>query len=48
MSYIEFVRGTPLMIQVMFVYFGIGIFIDIPALISRVDCCFLELGGVCG
>ena len=33
-SYIEFVRGTPLMIQVMFVYFGIGIFIDIPALIA--------------
>ena len=33
-AYIEFVRGTPLMIQVMFVYFGIGIFIDIPALVA--------------
>ncbi|MHA3066048.1 ABC transporter substrate-binding protein/permease [Lacticaseibacillus saniviri] len=31
-AYIEFVRGTPLMIQVMFVYFGIGLIVDIPAL----------------
>ncbi|MGK4059403.1 ABC transporter substrate-binding protein/permease [Loigolactobacillus coryniformis] len=35
-AYIEFVRGTPLMIQVMFVYFGIGLFINIPALIAGI------------
>ncbi|WP_125980325.1 ABC transporter substrate-binding protein/permease [Loigolactobacillus iwatensis] len=35
-AYIEFVRGTPLMIQVMFVYFGIGLFINIPALTSGI------------
>ena len=35
-AYIEFVRGTPLMIQVMFVYFGIGMFVDIPALTAGI------------
>ncbi|WP_420805029.1 ABC transporter substrate-binding protein/permease [Lacticaseibacillus brantae] len=35
-SYIEFVRGTPLMIQIMFVYFGIGLLVDIPALVAGV------------
>ncbi|MFD1485735.1 ABC transporter substrate-binding protein/permease [Lacticaseibacillus baoqingensis] len=35
-AYIEFVRGTPLMIQVMFVYFGIGLFVDIPALTAGI------------
>lgn len=35
-AYIEFVRGTPLMIQVMFVYFGIGLFVNIPALIAGI------------
>ncbi|KRK34127.1 ABC transporter substrate-binding protein/permease [Loigolactobacillus bifermentans] len=35
-AYIEFVRGTPLMIQVMFVYFGIGLFINIPALTAGI------------
>jgi len=34
--YIEFVRGTPLMIQIMFVYFGIGLWINIPALLAGV------------
>lgn len=35
--YIEFVRGTPLMIQVMFVYFGIGLlWNDIPAFFAGV------------
>lgn len=35
--YIEFVRGTPLMIQVMFVYFGIGmLWNNIPALFAGV------------
>lgn len=43
-AYIEFVRGTPLMIQVMFVYFGIGIFIDIPALIAGIIAVSLNSG----
>lgn len=34
--YIEFVRGTPLMIQIMFVYFGIGLWVNIPALVAGV------------
>ncbi|MCS8582040.1 ABC transporter permease subunit [Latilactobacillus curvatus] len=34
--YIEFVRGTPLMIQIMFVYFGIGLWVNIPALLAGV------------
>ncbi|MFL2063210.1 ABC transporter substrate-binding protein/permease [Latilactobacillus sakei] len=34
--YIEFVRGTPLMIQIMFVYFGIGLWVNIPALFAGV------------
>ncbi|ANK60558.1 ABC transporter substrate-binding protein/permease [Loigolactobacillus backii] len=33
-AYVEFVRGTPLMVQIMFVYFGIGVFVNIPALIA--------------
>ncbi|KRL03217.1 ABC transporter substrate-binding protein/permease [Liquorilactobacillus capillatus] len=36
-AYIEFVRGTPLMVQVMFVYFGIGAIIQsLPALIAGI------------
>ncbi|KRL85539.1 ABC transporter substrate-binding protein/permease [Lacticaseibacillus pantheris] len=35
-AYIEFIRGTPLMIQVMFVYFGIGMVVSIPALVSGI------------
>ena len=35
--YIEFVRGTPLMVQVMFVYFGIGAIIQsLPALVAGI------------
>lgn len=35
--YIEFIRGTPLMVQVMFVYFGIGTVIQsLPALIAGI------------
>lgn len=35
--YIEFVRGTPLMVQVMFVYFGIGALIQsLPALVAGI------------
>lgn len=35
-AYIEFIRGTPLMVQIMFVYFGIGMVVQIPALISGI------------
>ncbi len=35
-AYIEFIRGTPLMVQVMFVYFGIGMVVQIPALVSGI------------
>lgn len=36
-AYIEFVRGTPLMVQVMFVYFGIGTVIQsMPALVAGI------------
>lgn len=35
--YIEFIRGTPMMVQVMFVYFGIGAVIQsLPALTSGI------------
>lgn len=35
--YIEFIRGTPMMVQVMFVYFGIGAIIQsLPALASGI------------
>lgn len=43
-AYIEFVRGTPLMIQVMFVYFGLGIFIEIPALTAGIIAVALNSG----
>ncbi|USS85350.1 ABC transporter substrate-binding protein/permease [Fructilactobacillus myrtifloralis] len=32
LSYVEVVRGTPMMVQVLLVYFGLGVFINIPAL----------------
>lgn len=35
-AYIEFIRGTPLMVQIMFVYFGIGMVVQIPALVSGI------------
>lgn len=36
-AYIEFIRGTPMMVQVMFVYFGIGELIqDIPAVVAGI------------
>lgn len=35
--YIEFIRGTPLMVQVMFVYFGVGAVIQsLPALVAGI------------
>lgn len=33
-AYVEFVRGTPLMVQVMFIYFGLGMFWDISAVVA--------------
>lgn len=35
-GFIEFIRGTPLMIQIMFVYFGIGVFVNIPAVFAGI------------
>ncbi|UQS83503.1 ABC transporter substrate-binding protein/permease [Bombilactobacillus thymidiniphilus] len=35
-AYIEFVRGTPLMVQLLFIYFGLGIVVNIPALLSGI------------
>ncbi|MBA1393168.1 amino acid ABC transporter permease, partial [Lactobacillus sp. XV13L] len=35
-SYIEFVRGTPLMAQVLFIYFGLGFLVDLPTLLSGI------------
>ena len=43
-SYIEFVRGTPLMIQVMFVYFGIGMIVNVPALLAGIIAVSLNSG----
>lgn len=34
--YIEFIRGSPLMVQIMFVYFGLGVLINIPALLAGI------------
>ncbi|USS87432.1 ABC transporter substrate-binding protein/permease [Fructilactobacillus hinvesii] len=31
-SYVEVVRGTPMMVQVLLVYFGLGVLVNIPAL----------------
>ncbi len=35
-AYIEFVRGTPLMVQLLFIYFGLGLIINIPAMLSGI------------
>ncbi|GAK48574.1 ABC transporter permease [Secundilactobacillus oryzae JCM 18671] len=43
-SYIEFVRGTPLMVQVLFVYFGVGVIVNLPALISGIIAVSLNSG----
>lgn len=34
--YIEFIRGTPELVQIMFVYFGLGAIVKIPALASGI------------
>ena len=33
-AYVTFVRGTPLMVQVMFIYFGIGTFYNVSAVVA--------------
>ena len=43
-AYVEFVRGTPLMIQIMFVYFAIGYLINLPALASGIIAVSLNSG----
>lgn len=43
-AYVEFVRGTPLMVQVMFVYFGVGIIVNLPALLSGIIAVSLNSG----
>lgn len=43
-AYVEFVRGTPMMIQVMFIYFAVGYLINIPALASGIIAVSLNSG----
>ncbi|MGV0168643.1 ABC transporter substrate-binding protein/permease [Furfurilactobacillus sp. WILCCON 0119] len=43
-SYIEFVRGTPLMVQILFIYFGLGVVVNIPALLSGIIAVSLNSG----
>ncbi|WP_421017446.1 ABC transporter substrate-binding protein/permease [Furfurilactobacillus cerevisiae] len=43
-SYIEFVRGTPLMVQILFIYFGLGLVVNIPALLSGIIAVSLNSG----
>ena len=43
--YIEFLRGTPMMVQIMFVYFGIGAIIQsLPALLAGIIAVSLNSG----
>ena len=43
-AYVEFVRGTPMMIQVMFIYFAVGYVINIPAIIAGIIAVSLNSG----
>jgi polar amino acid transport system substrate-binding protein len=43
-AYVEFVRGTPLMVQLMFVYFGLGLFVNLPALTAGIIAVSLNSG----
>ncbi|MCQ2569661.1 MAG: ABC transporter substrate-binding protein/permease [Limosilactobacillus sp.] len=43
--YIEFIRGTPLMVQIMFIYFGIGSLISsLPAMLAGIIAISLNSG----
>ncbi|GEK89596.1 polar amino acid transport system substrate-binding protein [Alkalibacterium putridalgicola] len=43
-AYIEFVRGTPMLIQVMFIYFASGMFFNLPALTAGIIAVSLNSG----
>ncbi|MBM6613930.1 ABC transporter substrate-binding protein/permease [Desemzia sp. RIT804] len=43
-AYVEFVRGTPMMIQVMFIYFAVGYLINIPAMLAGIIAVSLNSG----
>ncbi|WP_429971757.1 ABC transporter substrate-binding protein/permease [Fructilactobacillus sp. Tb1] len=43
-SYVEVVRGTPMMVQVLLVYFGLGALINIPALLAGMIAVSLNSG----
>ncbi|KRM89821.1 polar amino acid ABC transporter inner membrane subunit [Fructilactobacillus florum DSM 22689 = JCM 16035] len=43
-SYTEVVRGTPMMVQVLLVYFGLGVLINIPALTAGIIAVSLNSG----
>lgn len=43
-AYVEFVRGTPMLIQVMFIYFAVGYVVNIPALASGIIAVSLNSG----
>lgn len=43
-AYVEFIRGTPLMIQVMFIYFAAGLFFNLPALTAGIIAVSLNSG----
>ncbi|MDK6651557.1 ABC transporter substrate-binding protein/permease [Aerococcus urinae] len=44
MAYVEFIRGTPLMIQVLFMFLGIGGLFNVPALLSALIAVSLNSG----
>jgi polar amino acid transport system permease protein len=35
-AYVEWIRNTPLLVQIMFIYFGIGVFLPLSALLATV------------
>ncbi|MCK8617871.1 ABC transporter substrate-binding protein/permease [Fructobacillus sp. M158] len=43
-AYIEIVRGTPMMVQVLLVYFGLGALINMPALVAGIIAVALNSG----
>lgn len=43
-SYVEIVRGTPMMVQVLLVYFGLGTLINVPALLAGMIAVSLNSG----
>jgi len=35
-AYVEWIRNTPLLVQIMFIYFGIGVFVSVSAFVASV------------